>query len=242
MKTIELKNANKAEIDQLLELISIFVHDLESPLVVMQTILKLLDNNRLDLSNKHHIDLIQSSKIATDRARSIIGDLLQVSRSGQLGLPVNPEEVPICSTLKNSVAMILPAARENSIAVKLTCPESEFDVVADPALLARVIDNLLYNAIRHSPPDSTVSVALFMEDNMVRVRIIDQGDGFTGIDPNKLFDKYSQLKLRQEGKHKGVGLGLFFCSQSIIAMNGKIWACNSPDGGGEFNFTLEIKG
>jgi signal transduction histidine kinase len=242
LKIIDLDNSGSADIDQLLELISLFVHDLESPLVVMQTVLRLMNEKRLDLSNRYHSELIKSSLIATERARSIIGDLMTISKSHKMGIPVRLTTIPLRAHLSQSVDLIRPAAFENNIAVELKGPQDDCRVLADPNLLLRIMDNLLFNALRHSPPDSMITVSAEKKDDIALVKINDQGPGLADFDPADLFDKYKQLRLRMDGKHRGVGLGLYFCHQAISAMNGEIRAQNGPDGGAEFIFTLKIKG
>jgi K+-sensing histidine kinase KdpD len=242
LKIIDLDDSGSADIDQLLELVSLFVHDLEGPLVVMQTVLRLLGEKRLDLSNRHHSELIKSSLIATERAHSIIADLMTISRSHKMGIPVRLTTIPLHTYLTQSIDLIRPAALENNIAVEFKGPRDDCRVLADPNLLLRVMDNLLFNALRHSPPDSLITVNVEQEDDAALVIINDQGPGLAGFDPADLFDKYKQLRLRMDGKHRGVGLGLYFCRKAISAMNGEIRAQNGPGGGAEFRFTLKIKG
>ncbi len=242
VKYIELNKSGNADIDQLLDLISLFVHDLEGPLVVMQSILRMTRQGRLDLNNSHHAELVESGNIAMERARSIIGDLMLVSKSGKMGIPIRIQSVPLCELIRKSVDLIKPSARENDISLELSLPQEEIQVQADPELLMRVLDNLLFNALRHSSLKSTISLIVNHTKSKAQVSICDDGPGFEGFDPADLFDKYKQLELRMHGKHRGVGLGLYFCHQVITAMGGKIWAQGNPDGGAEFNFTLNIKG
>ncbi|MBD3382018.1 MAG: hypothetical protein GF404_07465 [candidate division Zixibacteria bacterium] len=240
-KYIDVSRSEGTEIDQLLELISLFVHDLEGPLAAMQAILRLLENDRLDLNRKNHVDLVKSSEVAMERARAIIGDLMFISKSGQMGIPVMMETVPFKQLIENSLELISSTADEQGIRVVVNHPDRDYVVAADPGLLLRVMDNLLYNAIRHSPPDGEIIITGVARKGYLIVTIADQGPGFNDFDPNELFDKFRQLELRKEGKHRGVGLGLFFCNQAISAMGGKIWAQGRPKGGAEFKFTLKIE-
>ena len=109
-KIFKFEDVNNPDINKVLDLIALFVHDLEGPTAVMQSILKLLDEGRLDLSKKYHSDLIVSGKIAMDRARSIIGDLTLISKSSELGLPFKLETLSLSSILRNSIELIRPAA------------------------------------------------------------------------------------------------------------------------------------
>ncbi|MBD3216845.1 MAG: hypothetical protein GF310_01120 [candidate division Zixibacteria bacterium] len=240
-KIARINDSESRDINQLLDLISLFVHDLEGPTVVMQTILRLLEQGRLDMSNKNHSELVQSGGIAIERARSIIGDLMLISKSGEMGIPVKPEPIPLCESLKNSIDLIRPSARENGVHVEFECPRKECTVSADTDLVLRVMDNLLYNALRHSAPDSTIKVVVSQIGKKAIVSVLDDGPGFEGFDPSDLFDKYKQLSLRMQGKHRGVGLGLYFCHMAVTAMKGEIRAKARPEGGAEFSFTLNIK-
>lgn len=100
-----------------------------------------------------------------------------------------------------------------------------------------VLSNILMNALKHSPSDSTITVATESRpiDNMVRVTVSDQGSGFTIKDTSKLFERFYQ-----EGgnSRNGFGIGLSYCKTIIEQHKGTIGAYNNADGGATFYYDL----
>ncbi len=240
----EIRNVLTAEVgddqeDKWLEVFSIFVHDIESPLASIKYLLTILEDGRLDLKKPLHQRMVQSSRIALERAESIIFDIMAVARAGSAGLPVSNTILDPIPLIENSVEMISASAVDRDIEIKLIAPEQDVKVHADPRLLPRVLDNLLYNSLRHTPSGRSIKVYLEGSDDRLFVHIKDDGQGLGEIDPSKLFEKYGQLQMRSEGKHRGVGLGLYFCKLAMTGMGGTVIAADHEDGGAVFSVRLK---
>jgi K+-sensing histidine kinase KdpD len=221
---------------------ALFVHDLESPLASMKYVLKLLEEGRLDPKNPRHQQLISSSHIAVARAEAILYDSIAVAKSGELGMKATIKPVDVNSILREAATLAQGAAAEMGIAISLSLPVKGVTVEADPLLLARVLDNLIYNGIRHTPDKGTIRIGCSEENGMAVIQIKDSGAGLGEINPEELFDKYGQINLRLQGKHRGVGLGLYFCRLAADAMKGKVSASNHADGGALFSIYLHKSG
>lgn len=100
-----------------------------------------------------------------------------------------------------------------------------------------VLSNILMNAIKHSPSDSTITVATESRpiDKMVRVTVSDQGSGFTIKDTSKLFERFYQ---ESGNSRNGFGIGLSYCKTIIEQHKGTIGAYNNADGGATFYYDL----
>jgi len=231
-----------ADEKQALQFVSMFVHDLEGPLVAVKALIRLLEKGTFDYSTSSHMSLVASSKIAIDRAEAIVFDLLTAAKAdfGEL-LP----EVKACR-LKDIIVeccrMAVPSATENKIILKTRFPRKEITAIADHRLLARVLDNLIFNAIRQTPADGVIRVEANADDESATIRIIDSGMGFAGFNPDELFSLYRQSDYRKSGKHRGVGIGLYFCRMAMEKMDGTIMAENAPGGGAVFTCTLPVRG
>ena len=223
--------------DKLMDFVAIMVHDLQGPFVSMKTILKLLQQGRFDTSNKVHLDLLNSSVIAFQRSESIIHDLIDAAKAGAIGFPVELDFHDIGKVVANSIDMLKACALEYGVNLKI---EHKQDVKAqlDKDLFLRVLDNLVFNAIKHTTRGGNITVQTGIAEDSVLISVKDEGPGFGDINPGDLFEKYKQLDLRTKGKYKGVGLGLYFCRLAVEAMDGKIWAENDTDGGARFNVSL----
>jgi K+-sensing histidine kinase KdpD len=229
-----------ANSDYLFEFVSLMVHDLQGPVASMKTLVKLLETSRYDPSSKLHKELAASAYNALQRSESIIHDLIDVARANKIGLPYYPDKYDLNDIILNSIDVISGSALDYNISLVKILSKDKIIVTVDRNLLSRVMDNLLFNALKHSSGGSSVYIAteVYGDDIMVNVR--DEGTGFGGINPDDLFDKYRQVALRSEGKFRGAGLGLHFCRLAINAMGGNIWAKNNPDRGASFGFALKI--
>lgn len=241
-QTKEPSKASAAELEdnKWLDLFSLFVHDLESPLASMKYLLKLLEERRLDLNNPLHVKMLESSKIAMIRAESIIYDIMTVARSNKVGLPVNTTSLVPVAIVEEAILLASGSAEESNVKITFTNNSGETAVIADPQLLKRMLDNIIYNAIRHTPSGGTIAVYTEPASESVFIHVKDSGPGLGDIDPERLFEKYEQAKLRTECQHRGVGLGLYFCKLAATGMGGTIIASDHPKGGALFSIRLRI--
>ncbi|MCD6163531.1 MAG: hypothetical protein J7K40_14110 [candidate division Zixibacteria bacterium] len=224
--------------DLLMDFVSIMVHDLQAPLASMKTLVRFLEMNKYDPENQIHRNLVKSTSIALKRSESIIYDMFDASKAEQIGIPFKLETIKINDVIDNSIDMINASALEYGITIVRSLLAINLSVQADRNLLLRVIDNLLFNAFKHSSNGSNVYIKTEHAGKEVIISITDEGPGIKDINPDDLFDKYKQMGLRKEGKYKGVGLGLYFCRLAIQAMGGRIWAENHETGGASFKFAL----
>lgn len=232
------KSKQATEENRWLELFSIFIHDLESPLASIKYLLKLLSENRLDLSKELHQRLVDSSQIALERSETILFDIMTVARAGTLGLPVRIGPLDPDIVIKDTITLATGSATERKIKIEYTSPENSNRVMADENLLKRSLDNLLYNAIRHTPSGDTIHVYTEETKSKFTIHIRDAGPGLGDIEPDSLFEKFGQVDLKDNGRHRGVGLGLYFCRLAATGMGGTVIAFDHADGGAVFSMML----
>jgi len=232
-------HTSEQDADRWLEIFSIVIHDIESPIVTVKYLLKLLEEGRFDQNNSRHQSLLHSSRIAISRTESILYDIMAVARSGKIGIPVEMTNLVPNSVIEEAIAMAIGSAEENNIEISFTNNSGDIAVQADPKLLKRTLDNLLYNAIRHTPAGGRIAVYTEPGERCLFVHIKDSGPGLGDIDPSQLFEKYGQVRLRAEKKHRGVGLGLYFCKLAATGMGGAILASDHPKGGAVFSVKLQ---
>jgi len=234
---IDNETASSLKGDQLLDFVAMMVHDLQGPIASMKTLLKLLANGRFNPQNKVHADLLGSSALALERSESIIYDLIDTAKSESIGLPVSLDFYDLDEIIDNSMMMLTASASEYGVSI-IKDSKASIKARADRDLLLRVIDNIIFNAIKHSLKGGRIFVGTEFNQENIIISVRDEGIGLEGINPEYLFDKYRQLDLRKEGKFKGAGLGLYFCRLAVEAMGGRIWAEQQPGGGACFKFSL----
>jgi len=237
-RTAAKGGAGRPESDRWLEIFSLFIHDLESPLASVKYLLGQIEAGKFDTEKPIHQRLLKSSQIALDRAESILYDIMAVARAGDVGLPVETISLVPTAVIDEALLLIAGSAQEHDVAVTFTNNAGDIPVEADPKLLKRMLDNLLYNALRHTPGGGTIAVYTEPGKEAVFIHIKDSGAGLGEIDPARLFDKYGQTDLRAQGKHRGVGLGLYFCRLAATGMGGTVLADDHPKGGAVFSIKL----
>lgn len=224
--------------DKWLEMFSIFIHDIESPLASIKYLLKILEDGKFNPENKTHQTILSSSKIALDRSESIIYDIMAVAKAGKIGLPVSVKDIVPHAVITEAILLAQSSAIERNIKLTYTNNAGNTPVKADPKLLKRVLDNLIINSLRHTPSGGTVAVYTDMEKGSLYIHVKDTGSGLGDIDPEIIFEKYGQANLRSQGTHRGVGLGLYFCKLAATGMGGTIMANDHEEGGAVFSIRL----
>jgi signal transduction histidine kinase len=117
-------------------------------------------------------------------------------------------------------------------------PALKVDVIRIP----QVVTNLVSNAVKYSPPRSTIRIsAVKLSDQFIQVRVSDEGLGIPLEARNRVFEAFQQLE-REKGKTGGAGLGLAICRGLIEAHGGRIWVDEDHSGPGTtIAFTLPIE-
>lgn len=228
-----------ADPDRWLEVFSIFVHDLESPFATIKYLLNLVETGRFTPDREAHVRLLRSGTIAVERAESILYDIMAVARAGKAGIPVEMTSLVPDSVIDEAIQLAAGSVAEHGLEISYTNNTGNMPVQADPKLLKRVLDNLIYNAVRHTPEGGKISVYTEPGQRSVFIHVKDSGPGLGDVDPQELFEKYGQLRMRADGKHRGVGLGLYFCRLAATGMGGTILADDHPKGGAVFSIKLK---
>ena len=108
----------------------------------------------------------------------------------------------------------------------------------DVDIVRRMIENLLINAMKFSPPDSEIKISITKEGDRALVTVSDAGQGIPAEHQMKIFEKFAQIN--PEHKHYGAGLGLAFCKLAAEAHGGQIGLISQPGQGSRFWFSLPI--
>ncbi len=208
-------------------------HDLKSPLVTIKGFLGLLEKD-LQVKDEDRVQKdMQQITSAADKMSSLLDDLLEISRVGQV---VNQPEVFTLNELSEDALFLLQGAIEKSGAVIEFVADMP-PVFADRRRIQEVMQNLLENAIKFSGAGNTprISVSAELQDNKVLCKVQDNGIGIEPRYHDMVFGLFDRLEVSVEGT--GVGLAL---SQRIIETHdGDIWIESDGVGRGTlFCFTL----
>jgi len=200
------------------DLTYMLVHDLRGPLAGMQLALDLV---RLDPLTRRQEDAVETLEGGGERLQRLIHDLLVMGRIEAGRLPLKRTTVPVARLLERAVGNRRPVAESHGLLLECRCgPGSEEPVSMDVSLMERVIDNLLANAIKFSPPGGRIVAEAGVTGSECLVEVVDEGIGVPPELSDCIFEKY-----QVGGLHPGVlqiGLGLAFCKLVVEAHEGRV--------------------
>ncbi len=223
------------------DLTNMILHDMRNQLAAILLFGALLQKMRMTDKGEEYLEKVTS---AARRLESFINDMLIVAKAQENRLVLSRQTVEMNRLLSATQEWHTAAAQQRGIALVVDLPETPWYLSLDEALFQRVLDNLLSNALKFSPPDSTVRLraAPLPSDAGAspmggRIEVLDEGPGIPEAYRTTLFQKFNVVDLKQKDVAQ-VGLGLAFCKLVIEAHGGRISVeSNTPTGS---IFTVEI--
>ena len=230
-----------AETDRLRQaLLTSISHDLRTPLASVlgaATTLRDLDGA---LAHEAKADLLTTVIAESERLNRFIVNLLDMTRleAGAVAANLTLQDVAeIVDTALRRLGPILAGHR-----VVLDLPAGLPALRLDPVLFEQVLVNLLDNAAKYAPEESTVTVRGSAEGGWVRLAVLDEGDGLPEADVERVFDKFYRVR-KGDSVRAGTGLGLAIARGFVEAMGGTLTAGNRRDRlGAIFTIVLPVPG
>lgn len=199
-------------------------HDLRTPLASIKASVSSLRQRDIAWSPEDAAEFLATIEEETDRLTALVTNLLDMSRL-QAGV-LQPMLRPV--GLEDVVPAALASLGSRGDRVESTVEES-LAVMADPALLERVVANLVSNALSWSPPDRPVRVEAGAVAGRVDLRVVDRGPGIAIADRERVFLPFQRLG--DQGTGNGVGLGLAVARGFVDAMGGELTIDDTAGGG-----------
>jgi len=208
-------------------LIKMLTHDMEKLVTITSRVLKRLIDGSLTLDNPRHRSLVESSCYAMERSTRMISDLNEAITTRQLAVSMQLFSLhDVMTQLADSFAPM--AESEGIIFYREFCGSAM--VKSDPDLLARIVENYLYNAISHTDAGGWISLKVGTEQNgHYAVSVGNAGITIPEEELENIFSAGVQLNLRKNRYWRGSGLGLAFCRMAATAIGTKVGANNLKD-------------
>ena len=216
-------------------------HELRTPLAAVTGVLtslaeseNALPANQLDPETR--LELIQSATRQAGRLNHLVENLLDMTRLESGAMYLNRELTDI-QDLIGTVTMQMVAELANH-PTKIDMPADLPLINLDAVLIGQVLENLLDNACKYSPPQSPITISVQSSGNLIEIAVQDYGIGIPTADLERVFDKF--YRVRRQEAIAGTGLGLSICKGIIEAHGGRIWAVKNPDKGTTIIFNLPV--
>lgn len=206
-------------------------HELRTPLTVIKGTIETLEDGALD-DPEGRGPLLASMGRETERLIRLVNDLLVLTRAdaGALHLDLQPMNLAELASDRSEQLRSL-ASRQGIELSLIDQAEQNACVQADPDRVSQVLDNLLDNAIRYAPSDSTITVLIKTNKDQVECSVTDQGSGIPAGHLPFIFERFYRVDASRDRHKGGMGLGLAIARALILAQGGKI-AADSVEGQG----------
>lgn len=227
LKSMERERAN---------LVSMFAHDLKSPLVGIQGFaLRMLkqEENRVQEKNQQYLEVIRKEAA---RLESIINDFLDFARLETGGLKLNFSATDLDKELLELVETLGPRFEQAGIALKLVYQEKLPVIQADVLHLRRALGNLLENSLKYSPSGTMVAIDAEETGKEVLLKVADQGMGIPAEELPYIFDMFYRAKGQESGQ--GHGLGLAGMEAIVKGHGGRVMVASEVGKGSVFTVSL----
>lgn len=211
-------------------------HDLQEPLRMVASYVQLLAKRYRGKLDTDADEFIEFAVDGARRMQKLIEDLLAYSRVGRSGLEMVPTDLRECAL--RAVLHLQDAIARNGATVEVDC---EGKVMAIPAQLVQVLQNLIGNALKFRGERAPrVVVSSELRGGSIHVRVSDNGIGIEARHQERVFAIFQRLHTRSE--YEGTGIGLAICRRIIESFGGRIGVESSPGEGSSFHFNLAMSG
>lgn len=190
------------------ELVSNISHDLRTPLAAMQGYLETLMLKKEQLSDEQREQFVSIAHRHGEKLNTLIAQLFELSKLDTGRMAAQFERFSITELLSDVCAEYQILAEKHELKIVLDVPVQSLEVKADIALIGRVIQNLVDNAIAHTEPGGEIVLGLERQGALVSVSVRDSGRGISKESLPFVFERHYQAEAPQARKATGAGLGL----------------------------------
>jgi signal transduction histidine kinase/DNA-binding response OmpR family regulator len=210
-------------------------HDLRSPLTAILGFSELIE--RAGAINSTQKDYIRRVQASVQSITTLVDDLLNLGKI-EAGFDTRKENVALDQLIRYSVDNFRKRIADKGHNVVLDIPAGIPPVFGNPIQMRQLIENLLDNAFKYTPPGGLINIRASVAQNQVVVQFIDTGIGIPAIDLPYIFDKF--YRSSSSGDTPGTGLGLSIVRSIVENHNGRIWVDSTVGMGSTFTVVLPL--
>ncbi|MEH2234345.1 MAG: ATP-binding protein [Nostoc sp.] len=222
------------------EFIGIVSHELRTPLTAIRAALGLLQTGIYDKKPDKFKRMIEIAAIDSDRLVRLVNDILDLERLESDRAVLEKTTCNAADLIQQAVAVVQAIANQQNITFEIHPTNAQVWAAADA--IVQTLTNLLGNAIKFSPADSTITLSVQQQTDRVLFQITDRGRGIPADKLEAIFGRFQQVDASDSRTKGGTGLGLAICRSIIDRHGGQIWAESILGVGSTFFFTLPMPG
>jgi len=221
------------------EMVSNVSHDLRTPLAALHGYLETLLMKEGSMTPQEQREYLQIALRHSERLAKLVGELFELARLDSREVQVNLEPFSLGELVQDVVQQYHLGAQQKSLRLRALLPDDLPLVYADIALIERVLDNLLENALRYTPEGGSVTLSLAPQPGRIEVRVADTGSGIRQEHLPHIFERFYRVPAQPE-KPGCAGLGLAIAKRILELHGGTIRVESVPDQGTSFTFRLPV--
>ncbi|MGL4570613.1 MAG: ATP-binding protein [Clostridium sp.] len=225
------------------EFLSTVSHEFRTPLTSISMAISLLLEEGLN-GNEDDQELLNIIKEDSERLNNLVSELLDFSKIESGKIEMDIQDINIMDVIDQVKRAFKIQFEEKNIKLNVDCKNVYRYVKADFTKISWVFVNLLGNAIRYISKDGTGFIEISAKEfnNNMLVSISDNGKGISEDNQKRIFEKFVQLKDKNDEESGSSGLGLAICKEIVKAHCGEIWVDSTLGEGSKFFFTLKLGG
>lgn len=213
-------------------------HELKTPLASLKEGVDLLEDEVVGQLSPAQREVAAILKQATNRLQRLIEDMLSYHSAQFQRTAVTISPVPVVDLVARAAQHHRLTMAAKSLRFQVDCPSIVIE--ADRDKLAAIVDNLVSNAVKYSPPGGRVNVEAKTEEQIVTLDVVDQGPGIAAEERERVFEPFYQGRAQYTGPVKGTGLGLAIVKEFVTAHHGTIEIVDQPERGTRMRVRLPL--
>ena len=218
------------------EFVSIVSHELRTPLTSIRGSLGLLAGGVLGRRARKAERMLQIALENTDRLVRLINDILDIERIDSDKVDMHEQRCDAAELIERAIQGVAQIAADAQ--VRLTAEAAPVALLADPDMVLQTLTNLISNAVKFSPPGSTVRISSQGRGEEVLFEVADRGRGIPSENLESIFERFAQVDASDSREKGGTGLGLAICRKIVELHGGRIWVRSELGIGSTFSFVL----
>jgi signal transduction histidine kinase len=228
----------RAEVEQLRrDLIAWVSHDLRTPLTSVRAMVEALHDGVVEDEEtvQRYYRTIRADIVALN---DLIDDLFEMAQLDAHSQSLNVAPHALSDLISDAVASFQALAEREAIAISHQVDPAVDPTPLDAAKIGRVLNNLIANALQHTPPEGEIEITAERVGAEIHVTVTDSGPGFAEESLPRVFEQFYRGEQSRSRATGGAGLGLAIAHAIVDAHNGRMWAENVPEGGACVGFSL----
>jgi signal transduction histidine kinase len=219
------------------QLIAWVSHDLQTPLTSIRAIVEALADGMIEdqTTTQRYLETARREVVSLS---SLIDDLFELARIDARGIELSRSQVALSDLISDTLENFSVVAAKRDIQLQGQVEPGLDPVWIDVERVARVLNNLVSNALHYSQSGGVVLISARRDGDLVTVEVDDSGPGMGETDVDTLFEPFVRGEVSRSRKTGGAGLGLSIARGFIEAHGGSIEALNKEGGGALFRFSI----